>query len=605
MDIRLEKKMRLQKAKAMKFLIILLFGSIIFRCVQLQILEGRRFQTLADGNRVRIIRMKPLRGTIYDRTGTILADNSSSFTITATYADMRQREKEINLLSELLGLTQKELHAKISKAKFSLFEPYPLIRNAPIEVVSIIEEHGYDLPGIKTVVEPIRHYPLSELTSHFLGFISEVSPIEYDKLKNKDYKSGDQIGKSGLEKQYEETLRGNHGYVYMEVDVWGRELNQLTEKAPIQPQAGNDLYLTIDIALQDTLSRHLSKWGLGAGVALDPQSGAILAFCSLPSFDANLFTYGITRENWQLLNNNPKRPLFNRVIQGTYPPGSTFKLLTALIGLEQEYISPESKFSVSCQGGCQIGNRFFRCWKSSGHGSLVLKDAITRSCDVYFYQTGLRTSLQIFSDYAHQAGFSRLTGVDLPNEASGFVPTEKWAKDKFEGNAYPRGIMANWAIGQGEILVTPIQLARFFGAIANGGVLYIPNLVEKIVSPSGELVNEHIAEYSTLAVSKDQLDLLSQACYNVVNGPGGTGGRARIEGSEVCGKTGTAQNPHGEDHAWFVGYAPRHKPKIVVAVVVEHGGHGSSAAAPIVRKVIKTYLDKNQLTALTNFSERN
>lgn len=603
MDVRVEKRIRNQKAKVLKWLVFLCFLFLVGRSFQLQVLHGERYQTLADGNRVRIIRIKPLRGNVLDRTGKILANNASSFTITVTYADLRNREEELALLAELLDLDFEDMKSRINKARQAPFEAYPIIRNAPIEMVSIIEEHSYDLPGIKTVVEPIRDYPHGELTAHFLGYMGEVSPEEHEQLKDDDYKIGDQIGKMGLERQYEPYLRGQSGYVYVEVDVWGRELDQLTEKPPITPTAGNDLQLTLDLAVQDSLVQALGAWEAGAGVALDPQTGAVLAFHSAPSFDPNLFTYGISHRDWKQLNSDPTRPLFNRAVQGTYPPASTFKLLIGLIGLEQGYIGPETHLPTACNGGMQIGNRYFKCWKPAGHGSLTLDGAITQSCDVYFYQVGLRTPLQVLSDYAVQAGFGKPSGIDLPGEANGFIPDLDWANRKFPDHAMPRGNMANLSIGQGEILSTPLQLARFFGAIANGGTLHTPFFVEKIISPSGELLEVPEREKSYLSVSDAHLQLLDEAAYHVVNGAHGTGGRAAIPGIEVCGKTGTAQNPHGEDHAWFVGYAPRHDPKIVAAVVVENSGHGSSVAAPIVRKMIETYLQNPEFARETSQPE--
>ncbi len=593
MDVRLEKRIRAEKGTILKILIFLLFGLLAMRAFQIQILEGERYMTLADGNRVRIIRVLPLRGMVYDHSKQILADNAPSFTVSVTYADMRQREQEIELLNRLMGIERTELDEILTKAKKTPFEPYPLVRDASIELVSLIEEHSYDLPGVKTIVEPIRWYPNKYLGSHFLGYMGEVSPTEYDRLKQDGYKSGDQIGKMGLEKQYEAFLRGKNGYEYMEVDVWGRELNQLTEKPPVAPTAGNDLYLTIDVAVQDTLMRLLSQWRSGAGVALDPQTGGVLAFASVPSFDANLFTSGISRKDWKILNEDPLKPLFNRAEQGTYPPGSTFKLLTALVGLEQNYTSPDNYMPSACGGGYQVGNRYFNCWKQTGHGGLAMVGAVTQSCDVYFYQLGLRLPLQTFHDYAKQAGFGKPSGVDLPHEAGGFFPSEDWAKKELgNGRTYPKGLLANLAIGQGEVLTTPIQLARFFGAIGNGGVLHTPYFVDRIVSPTGELISQTKLEPGFLSVSKKNLQVLDQACFEVVNSAFGTGGQARVPGYDVCGKTGTAQNPHGEDHAWFVGYAPRYNPRIVVAIIVENSGHGGSIAAPIAGKILKTYIEK-------------
>ncbi|OQY28330.1 MAG: penicillin-binding protein 2 [Candidatus Cloacimonetes bacterium 4572_55] len=614
MDFNIDKKNQQKKAWWLKGILYFLFLSILCYCFYLQILKGDRFEKLANGNRIRIVRNKPLRGTVYDRNGTILADNKPAFTISVTYADIRKEESEqkleIDLLLELLDFDPDALSEKIANAKKAPFDPYPLIRNAPIEQVSLIEERSFDLPGVLTKSDPIRNYPLGELTAHFLGYMGEISPTRYERFKKERKKTdplsywiGDQIGKIGLEMSYEQELRGENGFAYREVDVWGRNINDSPQKQEIIPKAGNDLYLTVDIALQDTLSKLLhhasaTSGGGAAAVAINPRTGGILAFCSAPSFDANLFTSGISQKEWDALNNDPNRPLFNRAFQGTYPPGSTFKLLIALIGLEQEYITPDGTLPRSCGGGMQIGNRYFRCWKASGHGWTNLFSAVRQSCDVYFYQLGSKISIEHLYDYSRQAGFYKRSGIDIPNEAVGFMPDKNWVAEKYGDDYYPGGMRANLAIGQGEILVTPLQLARFYGGIANRGIMQTPHFVKKILSPTKEWSREPVWGPATkLGVTNlKTLDVLDQACYMVVNSPGGTGSLARIPGIDVCGKTGTSQNAHGEDHALFVGYAPRSYPKIVIAVVVENGGNGSSTAAPIVRDGILSYL-KPELAA--------
>lgn len=593
MDIRLERKIHQKKAAVLKIILIVFFGLIFIKSFHLQVIEGERYLSLSEGNRVRIQRVKPLRGTIFDRHGVILADNAPSFTIALTYADMRSHEEVPRLLANLLAIELSTINDLIEKnARRAPYEPYPIIRNATIEQVSRIEEHSYDLPGIKTMVEPVRSYPASYAAAHVLGYMGEVTPGEYEKLKDQDYKIGDQLGKTGLEKQYESYLHGISGYVYMEVDVWGREFQQLTEKPPIVPRAGYNLHLTIDQVLQDSLTAWLSEYDTGAAVAIDPQTGAVLALCSAPTFDPNLFVSGISRDNWKVLNNNPQLPLFNRAIQGTYPPGSTFKLLTSLVGLEQQIITTNTRFD-GCSGSYRIGNRSFGCWRQEGHGSLALHGAIVNSCDVYFYQLGLKIPLQIFADYALQSGFAQKSGIDLPDEKPGFFPDEKWAATKFESHSFPRGMLANLSIGQGEVLVTPLQLARFFAALGNGGSLYPPYLVEWISAPENEMIIPERPETSYLSVSHEHLLVLQEALYDVVHAGGGTGHRARVEDLSVCGKTGTAQNPHGDDHAWFAAFAPRENPRIAIAVIVENSGHGGSIAAPIAQKGLALYLGED------------
>jgi penicillin-binding protein 2 len=404
------------------------------------------------------------------------------------------------------------------------------------------------------------------------------------------------VGRKGIEKSYDDLLRGEDGITFLEVTARGKILGPLKERKPDLPVKGSDIKLTIDLDLQAAAESALKEHGSAAVVALDPRNGEILALVSKPGLDANLFAGAMSSREWKDILENPLRPLLTRPIQGTYPPASTLKLLTAGIALEEK-IAGRNTFLSPCKGSFHFGRRDFGCWRPEGHGRVNLEDAIIHSCDVYFYQLGLKVGLKRWSNYAQMCGLGRGTGIDVPDEARGLVPTLDYYRKKHGRVQWIKNLIINLAIGQGEVLTTPLQVAVFFGGLATDGTLYKPYLVKQIVSPEGRLISTQPEVNGYLPFSSATLDVLKRAMIGVVNDPEGTGVLARMPDAVVAGKTGTAQNPHGEDHAWFVGFAPASDPQIVVVVLIENVGHGGTFAAPVARKIIQTHLKKDSTPA--------
>ena len=451
--------------------------------------------------------------------------------------------------------------------------------------VAFVSEHRYQLPGVQVESEPLRRYPLGLMASHLLGYVGEISDKELVDPHYSDYLSGDLMGRMGIEKRYEKLLRGQDGKRFVEVNAMGRKGDFLGEKHPILPQRGTDLTLTIDLDVQRAAEEAFEPGARGAVVAIDPRTGEVLALASKPNYDPNEFSMGITQERWNQLSSGGNYPLFNRAIQAVYPPGSTLKPLTALAGLEAGVVQAGTYFPSSCTGEFRFGTRLFGCWKHEGHGTLAMHDAIVRSCDVYFYQLGIRIGLERLSEFMLKLGLSDKTGIDLPQERRGLFPDAAWYDRRYGSGRWSRGIVLNIAIGQGEVGLTPVKLAQLAAFLANGGTLWRPHLVRT----EGSDPRSSDSLRQVVAVSERNLATIRSAMASVVSDPQGTGGQSRVDSVTVAGKTGTAQNPHGEDHALFICFAPVDAPRIAVAVLVENAGHGSTAAAPIARKVLQSF----------------
>ncbi|MBA7586053.1 Peptidoglycan D,D-transpeptidase MrdA [subsurface metagenome] len=465
-----------------------------------------------------------------------------------------------------------------------------------------IENNNYELPGVRIEVLPRRDYLFDDFGSHMIGYLGQINMKELEEMKWASYQGGDLIGRRGFERFYEDELRGEKGTRYLEVDAHGFEQHQLKGKEPL---SGKDLQLTIDLDLQ------LEAEKAGAVVVMDVKSGRLLVFASAPPLHLEDFVGGISKKNWQGLLNNIKRPLVNKVIHGQYPPGSIYKIVTALAGLSKGVINPNTVFY--CSGSLKFGNRPYGCWKERGHGAVSLHRALAESCDVYFYQVGLRVGVDSLAEYANRLGLGHKTGIEFEYEKSGLIPTANWKK-LAKGEPWQEGETLSIAIGQGFNLVTPLQVAQMTSALANGGILYKPFLIEKIIDPEGQTIKkfEPIVDVELIGMEK-YLKLIRNGLVTAVNGKRGTGKTARLKDVTVGGKTGTAQVVTLEkfkevdeedvpykyrDHAWFTSFAPAENPEIAVTVLVEHGGHGGSAAAPIAKKVLERYFaDKNGLTA--------
>lgn len=587
-----------KRAKSIVYLSLVGFLILFGRLLYLQVIKAPYYQKISDENRIRIVPVPAPRGMIYDRNGQTIVSNRASFTVALYPYEMRGQSQTLSTVSRILEQDSASLRKKIERPWYSAYEPVPVQRDADFPAIAKIAEQNENLPGVLFQAEPTRKYPDKGRATHLMGYVSEISEEELEISYNQGLWPGAYIGKMGIEKQYDELLRGRAGAHFYEVTAKGRIIGKLPDKEEQVPLAGVDLALTLDLDLQILAESLLSEYARGCIVALDPQNGEILCLASQPGFDANSFVSVLSSEDWQKLIENPNFPLLNRAIQSTYPPGSTLKLMMAGAALESGLVTPQSTFRP-CYGGYQLGERFFRCWDPQGHGTQDLKGAIVRSCDTYFYQLGLRMGVDLISDYAVRCGFGTRVRIDLPQESKGFVPSSVYYDKRFGRKGWTKSLALNLAIGQGEFLVTPLQLASFYGALANDGMMYQPHLLKAIRPQQGKLLEYQKTVLRRLPFSKSTLEFLNQACIGVVNDPGGTGKQAALPGITVAGKTGSAQNPHGETHSWFVGYAPAEKARIAVCVLIENAGHGGDVAAPIVGQIIERYLRRDKELART------
>ncbi|MBI4364362.1 MAG: penicillin-binding protein 2 [Candidatus Latescibacteria bacterium] len=572
-----------------------IFSLVVLRLFYLQVVQGARYRELSEGNRIRVEVLTAPRGEIRDRKGRLIADSVPSFTVTIDPFDKAytrnpaRLDSTLAMLGPILGVDVEFLSEKVGRERKQSFLPIRLMRNVAMKSVAFVSEHRDRLPGVEVESEPLRRYPWGPMASHLLGYVGEISEKELADPQYADYLTGDLIGRMGIERGQEGLLRGQDGKRFVEVNALGRKSELLGDKRPILPKRGVDLTLTIDLDVQRAAEEAFEPGARGAVVALDPTNGEVLALVSKPNYDPNEFSTGITRSRWDELSTGGNYPLFNRAIQAAYPAGSTLKPFTALAGLENGAVAPGTTFPQSCTGEFRFGSRLFGCWNKEGHGRLAMNDAIVRSCDVYFYQLGLRLGLGRLSAFMSRLRVSDRTGIDLPQERRGLFPDENWYDRHFGTGRWSRGVALNLAIGQGEVSLTPVKLAQLAAFVGNGGTLWTPHLIRD-TPPRGLRAPEPPDSLRLgVPVGPRNLALVRDAMAAVVSDPTGTGGRARLDSIAVAGKTGTAQNPHGEDHALFICFAPVESPRIAVAVLVENAGHGSSAAAPIARKVLQAF----------------
>jgi len=577
----------------------LLLGLLLLsaRLWYLQVVKGTYYRALSEQNRVRTVDLKPARGLIFDRHGELLANNVPSFNLYLTVEDIGDREGLALSLENLIGLPHAETQKRLALQAKS-YVPILLKAGLTLQEAALIEGHRLDLTGIRIQAESQRNYPRGPLGGHLLGYVGEVSPEQQDEPAFADLPQGSIVGKAGVEKTYDRVIRGTAGEKTIEVDARGNERKtvEVVEQTP-----GDDLYLSLDLRLQQ-LAESLLGEEAGAIVALDPTNGDVLALVSHPAFDPNALSRGLTPTMWEQIVSDPRHPLTNRAIQGQYPPGSTFKIVVASAALESDKWSADTK--VRCNGAFPAGNHVFKDWKKGGHGVIDMYEAIVQSCDVYFYNIGHRLGIDALAETARLFGLGQPTGIELPSERVGVVPSTEW-KQRVRKEVWYAGETISASIGQGYVTVTPLQMAVATAAVANGGVLYKPRLVRAV----RERATSHLREIApqdrgTVPLQDRTFTLLHEALRGVVMH--GTGGRARSKIVEIAGKTGTAQtvgarptpistNPEDvpkqfRDHAWFVAYAPADDPKIAVAVLVENTGHGGTFAAPIAKALIEDYM---------------
>ncbi len=568
--------------------LLILIGGLVYH----QLIRHRLFLEQSESNRIRVQPIVPKRGLILDRHRQVIADNRLSFTVSIVPFE-RVDGVTVPRVSELLNTDSLTVEKKAAANFISKYIPSPIKRGLGADIISILEERGKDYPGVTYSVESVRRYVEGISAGTFVGHVGEVSREEIDSKQYRDYRPGSMIGKEGMEKTYDRLLRGLEGTEYVEISARGQIVGIYEGKKRIPAVPGNDLILTIDKDLQAfTVANFDSLQHSGAVVAIDPRNGEILALASFPHFDPNLFSGVIPPDAWQAIVSDTNHPLLNRPLAGLYPPGSTTKLMTAGAALELGVVTDEYLFKA-CFGGMQFGNRYFKCWDAAGHGKLNIYGAIEQSCDVYFYQVGQITGVDSWSEYAGKCGFGKKAGIDIPGELGGDLPSSPYYDKLYGPRKWSPNVILNLAIGQGELTMTPLQLAQFFCGLANNGRVYRPHLLKGIVFPDGS--SEEIAPVVsfTLPFSQKTISILNKALKLVVHGEDGTAKGIRNDKYEISGKTGTAQNPHGENHSWFVGFAISDVPEIVVVALVENAGHGSEVAAPLTAKVIDFYLSRN------------
>ncbi len=575
------------RRRILSIIIIAFTALTVFQLFKMQLLDNYSYQEKSLENSVKKVSIPAPRGVFYDRNFNVIVSNKPAFTISILPSEYNTQQNKLveNIMNVQEGYVSNLLDIN---RKYSPFVPLKIKRNTDFSFIAWLQENQELLEGIDYEVELQRDYTFGITGSHIFGYTKEISASQY-KIKKSIYDMGDYVGFSGIEKTYEDLLRGTKGYSLNLVDsrqrTIGRYLEGLEDKPAVK---GNDLVLGIDAETQ-LIAEKLFENKMGALVAIEPKTGEIIAFVSSPQYDLSKFASVTSGFFWDSLSTHPSKPIFNRATQSIYPPGSTFKMLAAIAALDDGIINERT--SINCPGGLQFGDRFFKCLHV--HGNISVVEAIQKSCNTFFYQLILKIGLERWAKYAREFGFGKKTGIDIPEEISGILPDSAYYNRVYGRGKWTRGFLVSLGIGQGELSATPLQLAKYTALIANNGKSVEPHFARGYIdNKTSEFVKLPFKEI-ILDIDQHVFDLIQEGMYKVVNVPGGTASIAKIPGIDVSGKTGTAQNPHGDNHALFVGYAPSEDPKIAVAVVVENIGFGSTHAAPIAREVMRTYLQKD------------
>jgi penicillin-binding protein 2 len=573
---------------------------LMIRLFVLQVVRHEYYTKLSFSNQLQRERIIAPRGIIRARDGSKLVVNMPVYQISVLPNRAAKRRELLSLACRWLKLDP----AKVQGDLDAWMERYPdgremvVVQAADKEQISILRENRDLLSFFRLAMEQRRFYPEGRLAAHVFGYVGEVTDEEV--AKSDEFERGDVLGRTGLERQYEKYLRGTDGIRIIGISVQGTEIGEVSNlmsedeierlggaRAPVP---GDEMLLTIDLNVQRAAEAAF-QWESGALVAMDPRTGEILAAVSRPTYDPNMFIEGVSDEQWKQLFEDPAQAMFNRIVQAQYPPGSTFKLVTAYEALTSGKID-EHAYQRPCVGGLRFGNRYFKCWQAKGHGSLQIEEAIIQSCDVFFYQLGEKLSVDEFAAAGRLFGLGQKSGVDLPSEASGVIPDGAYLDRLFGKRKWSRGLLLNFAIGQGEILATPMQLCALAARFANGGKRIQPHIVSRIVDAEGRVVFKATTAATPIpGIDQSALGIVRNAMLGVVEGERGTGRASAIPNIAVAGKTGTAQNPHGNDHALFVAYAPADDPAICIAIVMENAGHGGSMAAPIAKQVLTAFFN--------------
>ncbi len=586
-----------------------IFLGLSVRLCNLQVIQGEKFRSRSENNRIAHRLVRSPRGMVFDATGEPLADNRASFSIYMVRENVKKLKRTIQVLAELTEQPYEELYQKTLRA--DRFQPFLIQEDVSRKTIAFLAEHKPDFPGVFIKVAPLRKYPSLEQASHLVGYLGEIDTPSLKRLKKRSYYPGDLLGQHGIERTQEKFLRGKSGFKQVEVDAYGRELRVVR---PFKERSGNDVYLTLNLELQKKAEALFEKHE-GSIVILDPSDGAVLAMVSKPSFDPNIFATGIDTKNWKKLQKDPLNPLMNRATRGQYPPGSIFKIIMAFATLNEKITSSSEK--IHCPGSFRFGAKVFQDWKQEGHGHIDATQSLAQSCDVYYYNVGAKLGIESIARYARMFGLGARTGFSSAEER-GLVPSGAWKQRRFNEKWYA-GETISVSIGQGFNLITPLQAANLMATVANRGHLWKPYVVKKVLNPAGKVIYKSAPRLTRkIPISQEIFREVRKGLREVVHGARGTGKKARIPGIVVAGKTGTSQvvalkftgrkrEPEElprkyRDHGWFVAFAPYENPTIALAILGEHAGRPGSFFAPYARELISFYLKKSESKELLAFN---
>lgn len=575
--------------------VFLLFAG---RLIQLQIVQGSQYRLQADAQGIKRMTIQPVRGALFDRNGYIVVASEGSHNLYVTPNKIDEGSKAV--LARLMGTKPAYIDTLLNRYEINEYTPVRIFRDLNDTLWAKLNENYSELSGVELENESKRYYDPNLRASHILGYVKEINRDEMK--KNDYYVPGDMIGKSGIEKEFEDFLRGDKGYEYVAVNNRGQRIESFNDgKGDQQPSNGFDLYLGLDAELQ-AYGEYLMKASnyTGAIVAIDPSNGEILAMVSAPDFDLNLFNGVTPPEIYSSLDKNPDKPLINRATQAVYPPGSTWKPLMALAGLEEGLITTTS--TISCPGSFTYGGRSWKC--HGGHGAVNVQRSIQASCNVFYYKLALQMGIDTYNKWGKLFHFGEKLNIDVPESPWTLLPSRAYYDKSFGENKWPKGVLVNLGIGQGELGVNPLQLAAYCAAIANNGVWIRPHFVSKVKNKKLGTTEPVDYDVEDLGIKPEYMKVVQQGMYDVVNVPGGTAGHVKLPDIAIAGKTGTAQNPHGQDHSWFISYAPFDNPKIAMCTLVENSGFGGTHAAPLAQKLIKFYLTRQAEEGFVLFKDR-
>jgi penicillin-binding protein 2 len=586
------------RLSVLQYIVATLFAALGVSFWILQVIEHAKYQEMAENNHQRTLGLRAPRGIVFDRDGHVLVENRHSYSISIVREHSKDLNRTVRLLASVLGVPEPQVREIVDRHRREpSYRPITIVQDATLAQVAAVTARrlDFELPDVVVEEVPTRRYPTDEMAAHLFGYVGEATDLQVANAE--DLKSGDIVGQTGIEKVYNALLRGEDGAKRVVVNSVGREIRTLEE---VQPTEGKRLRLTIDYDIQKAIEDAFTTAGFnGAAVVLEPNTGEVLGFMSRPAYDPNAFASGIDRATWASLNTDELRPLQDRAIQGKYPSGSTFKMAVAVAALEENVVTPD--FKVYCPGHATFYGHTFKCWNARGHGYMDLRHAIEQSCNVYFYTIGNMTGIDKIHKWATLLGLGERSGIDLPGENKGLVPSQEWKRETFKEKWYA-GETISVAIGQGAVSVTPVSMAVYMATIANGGTRVTPHLLKAVDEGQGWKDVPPPAPQSKVQLDPEKLQSIRDGLWMVVNA-GGTGGRARITGKDVSGKTGTAQVISNQgraaargdrdlrDNGWFVFFAPRDNPQIAGAILLEHGLHGPNAAS-VAHHVLETFFNK-------------